>query len=55
MSLPREGAPQLRAKTDGLELDIRALGSGQLRQRRGSNNHRAVAVPALAMQQRRGA
>src|ERR1044071_8333357 len=54
ISLPRQGARQLRAKLYGFELDRRMLRTGQLLERRRSNHNRAVTVPAGSVQQRGG-
>src|SRR6185295_8818409 len=54
ISLPREGARQLRAKVDGFEFDLGPLRTGQLFEGCRSNDDHAVPVPARAMQQRGG-
>src|SRR6058998_2069537 len=54
ISLPRQGARQLRAKLYGFELDRWMLRTGQLLERRRSNHNGAVPVPAGSVQQRGG-
>src|SRR5438034_5651705 len=54
ISLPRQGARQLRAKLYRFELDRWMLRTGQLLERRRSNHNGAVPVPAGSVQQRGG-
>ncbi len=54
ITLPRQGARQLRAKCYGFELNRGMLRTGQLLKRRCSNHDGAVTVPASAVQQRGG-
>src|SRR2546427_3959522 len=54
VTLPRQGARQMRAKLYGFELDLGLLRPGQLLECRRSNDDGAVAVPAGPMHQRGG-
>src|SRR5437867_11837813 len=54
ITLPRQGARQVRAKLYGFELDVGSLRTGQRLERRCSNHDRAVTVPAGSVQQRGG-
>src|SRR5436190_1704164 len=53
ISLPRQGAPQMRAKLNGLEFDRRMLRPRQLGERRRSHGDHAVAIATALVQQRR--
>src|SRR5439155_23830271 len=51
VTLPRQGARELRAKLYGFEVEVGMLRSCQLLERRRSNDDGAVAVPAPPVQQ----
>src|SRR5437879_13819239 len=52
ITLPRHGARQLSAKLHGFEFDLGSLRTGQLLERRRSNDNGPVTVPAGPVQQR---
>jgi hypothetical protein len=54
ITLPRQGARQLRAKLNRVELDLGSLRAGQFLEGRCSNHDGAVAVPASPVEQRSG-
>jgi hypothetical protein len=54
ITLPGQGARELRAKCDRFELDLGKLRAGEFLERRRPDDHRTVSIPAAAMQQGRG-